>query len=253
MLAWMDEHGIDRSVLLALESPEASSYYITTNRVLDVAADHPHRFIPFCVLDPRMNITTGAAGFDARIADAVARGARGFGELKVGLPIDDDRMCTLYGLCAEYDLPVLFHMDHQRGTDEVGLPGFERVLREFPGVDFIAHAQGWWAHVSADVRGDELGGYPERPVKRGGRCGELLAEHDNCYADISAGSGWNALTRDPEYGQQFLENHHEKLLFATDYLYPDQEVPHLGVLETFAFTETMAENVLHDNLEELLR
>lgn len=253
MLSWMDERGIDRSVLLPLESPEASSYYITTNSVLDVAADHPDRFIPFCVLDPRMNITTGEAGFEARIADAVDRGARGFGELKVGLPIDHDRMCRLYELCEKYDLPVLFHMDHERGTDDVGLPGFESVLQEFPDVDFIGHAQGWWAHISADVRGDELGGYPERAVEPGGRCGELLAEYDNCYADISAGSGWNALTRDPEYGQRFLEDHHEKLLFATDYLYPDQAVPQLDVLETFAFTEEMAANLCHRNLEGLLR
>lgn len=251
MLDWMDEHGIDRSVLLPLESPEGSSYYVTTNSALNLAAEHPDRFVPFCCLDPRMNITNGDEGFADRVAEYVERGARGFGELKAGLPIDHERMRFLYELCDEHDLPVLFHMDRQRGTDEVGLPNYERVLREFPDVDFISHAPGWWAHVSADV--EAMGGYPDGPVEPGGRCDELLAEYDNCYADLSAGSGWNALTRDPEYGQEFLERHHEKLLFATDYLYPAQDVPQLEILETFAFTDEMAENVFHRNLEGLLR
>lgn len=254
MLAWMDENGIDRSVLLPLESPEASSYYITTNSVLDVADDHPDRFIPFCAMDPRMNVSGGRAAFAERIASYVDRGARGFGELKVGLPIDDERMRMLYELCEDHGLPVLFHMDAKRCTDEVGLPGFEAVLRDFPDVDFIGHAQGWWAHVSGGIsEATDLSGYPDDPVEPGGRCGELLATYDNCYADLSAGSGWNALTRDPAFGQGFLEEHHESLLFATDHLYPGQDVPQLDLLETFEFTEEMAENILHQNLEGILR
>ena len=86
-----------------------------------------------------------------------------------------------------------------------------------------------------------------------GRCDELLAEYDNCYADLSAGSGWNALTRDPDYGQRFLERHREKLLFATDYLYPDRAVPQLDLLDTFDFTNEMAEDILYRNLKGLLR
>lgn len=250
MLDWMDEHGIDRSVLLPLESPEAASYYITTNSVLDLAAEHPDRFLPFCALDPRMNIT-GERGFETRIATYVDRGARGFGELKVGLPIDHDRMRRLYDLCGQYDLPVLFHMDDQRGTDEVGLPGFERILQDFPEVDFVAHAPGWWAHISAGVEG--LGGYPDGPVEGHGRCDELLANYDNCYADLSAGSGWNALTRDPDYGQRFLERHHDKLLFGTDYLYPGQDVPQLDLLDRFDFTGEMAADIFRRTLEGLLR
>lgn len=254
MLEWMDASGIDRAVLLPLESPEATSYYVTTERVLDLAAEHPDRFVPYCSLDPRMNVTTGRAGFEARIAEYVDRGARGFGELKAGLPIDHDRMRRLYAICADHDLPVLFHTDDQRCTDDVGLPGFERVLRDFPDVDFVAHAQGWWAHVSAAVDGDtDLGGYPDGPVEPGGRCGELLAGYENCYADLSARSGWNALTRDPAFGQRFLERHREKLLFATDHLFPGQDVPQLDLLETFEVTDATAENLLHRNAERVLR
>jgi hypothetical protein len=62
-------------------------------------------------------------------------------------------------------------------------------------------------------------------VEPGGRCDELLGTYDNLYADISMGSGFNAITRDVEYSQGFLERHHEKLLFGTDYLYPGQNFP----------------------------
>jgi predicted TIM-barrel fold metal-dependent hydrolase len=251
LLSWMDDHGIDRAVLLPLESPEASSYYITTNTTLELAATHPDRFVPFCGLDPRMNIQTGRPGFADRITEYLDRGARGFGELKAGLPIDHDRMRMLYELCDDHDLPVLVHMDHKCGTDEIGLPGFERVLNEFPAVDFIAHAQGWWAHISADVPG--MDGYPEGPVEPGGRCDQLLDEYDNCYADISARSGWNALTRDPAFGQRFLERHHEKLLFGTDYLAPEQDVPQLRFRDIFDLTDEIARDVYHRNLDQLLR
>ncbi len=251
MLTWMDEHGIDRVVLLSLESPEASSYYITTNSVLNLAATHPERFIPFCGLDPRMAITSGETGYETRIREYVERGARGFGELKAGLPIDDERMQRLYELCAQFELPLLFHLDNRRCTDEVGLPGFEAMLQSYPEVDFIAHAPGWWAHISADA--DSLGGYPDGPVEPGGRCDELLTAYENCYADISAGSGWNALTRDPTFGQSFLERHEDKLLFGTDYLYPGQDVPQLDLLETFDLSEEMARKLLSTNLDDILR
>jgi predicted TIM-barrel fold metal-dependent hydrolase len=254
LLSWMDANRIDRSVLLPLESPEATSYYITSNDVLDTASSHPDRLIPFCVLDPRMNIQSGKEGFNQRVERYVERGARGFGELKVGLPIDHPRMEMLYDICDQHDLPVLLHMDHERGTDDVGLPKLAEVLEKFPDVDFICHAQAWWAHISADVDEDtDLGGYPTGPVSTPGRCGELLSTYDNCYADISAGSGWNALTRDVTVGQRFLQRHHEKLIFGTDYLSTEQDIPQLEIMDVFDLTDEMSRNVFHDNLMTVLR
>jgi predicted TIM-barrel fold metal-dependent hydrolase len=251
MVAWMDRRGIDKAVLLPLESPEATSHYVTTGDVLDIAEARSDRFVPFCTVDPRMSMVTGRDGFDQRIAEAVERGARGFGELKVGLNVNHERLRTLYSLCGDHDLPVLFHMDDRRCTDDVGLPNFETVLEDFPGVDFIAHAQGWWAHVSEDVT--QMTGYPEGPIVRGGRCGELLREYDNCYADISARSGWNALTRDLEFGQEFLERHDDKLLFGTDRIYAEQRLPQLSSFETFDLSRRQWKKICHDNVVELLR
>lgn len=250
LVAYMDEFGVDRSVLLPLESPEATGFYLTTDQVLDAAAQYPDRIVPFCSVDPRMIF--GEEGFRQVIGEYVDRGARGFGELKAGLPIDDERMQLLYEICAEEGLPILFHVDDACCTDEVGLPGLEQMLQSYPDVPFIMHAHGWWAHISADVRESDVGSYPTRPVEPGGRCDELLTTYDNLYADFSMGSGFNALTRDVDYGQTFLERHHEKLLFGSDYLYADQKVPHFAFFDEFDLHDDAWANICHRNIERLL-
>lgn len=250
LVEYMNEFGVNRSVLLPLESPEGTSHYLQTETVLEAADRHPDRVIPFCSVDPRMIFDE--EGFRDVIESYVSSGARGFGELKAGLPIDDDRMCLLYEICEEYDLPVLFHVDDVCCTDEIGLPNLERVVREYD-VDFIMHAHGWWAHISADVRQSDLGSYPSRPVEPGGRCAELLAEYDNLYADFSMGSGFNAITRDENYGQRFLETHQDSLLFGTDFLYPGQKFPQYGFFEQFDLDEQAWRNICHRNLDSILR
>ena len=42
---------------------------------------------------------------------------------------------------------------------------------------------------------------------RGGLTDRWLEEYPNVYGDLSAGSGWNALTRDPEFGPDFVRRH----------------------------------------------
>ena len=43
-----------------------------------------------------------------------------------------------------------------------------------------------------------------------------LADYPNMYADMSAGSGLGALTRDEEHYKGFMERHQDKLLFGSD-------------------------------------
>jgi predicted TIM-barrel fold metal-dependent hydrolase len=44
----------------------------------------------------------------------------------------------------------------------------------------------------------------------------LLSEYPNLYADLSAGSGYNALTRDEDFTAGFLERHPNQLLYGSD-------------------------------------
>jgi predicted TIM-barrel fold metal-dependent hydrolase len=44
----------------------------------------------------------------------------------------------------------------------------------------------------------------------------LFERYPNLYGDLSAGSGHNAVSRDPEFGYAFLESFQDRLLFGTD-------------------------------------
>lgn len=224
LVAVADAWGVERAVVLPLESPECESEYALSAQVWELTAQFPDRLIPFVGADPRQQ----------RVLDKIrhyhARGARGFGEHKCGLPIDDPRSMEVYRLCGELHLPVLFHMDPEINGDEVGLPGLTRALRELPETVFIAHGPGWWTAISA--ADDRTGGYPAGPVKPGGAADRLLSECPNLYADISAASGHNALTRDPEFTEGFLARHWQRLLLGTDYFWVDYEPPQLAWLRT---------------------
>jgi len=246
LVSWMDEQGIDRAVVQALDYPESYPVQAPSWWVLEQVESSSDRLIPFCSVDPR-TLVYGAEAVENLLEGYVDRGARGFGELKPGLPIDNRRLETIYELCAEYELPILCHLD------DVGLPGLEAVLGSYPAVDFIAHAHFWWAHVSADVTAADRDRYPERPVEPGGRVPELLEGYDNLYGDLSAGSGWNALTRDPEFGQGFLEDHHEQLVWGSDYIYPSQEIPQVTMFDRFDLETAAWATIRARNLAGLLR
>lgn len=252
MLRWMDEHGVEKVVLLPLESPESSSFYILTRDMLALAKAHPDRFISFCCVDPRMALNGGKAGIKGVIQRYVDQGAKGFGEIKVGLPIDDPRLQVLYEICDELRLCVLFHMDGIRCTDRAGLPGLEKMLRTYLNVNFVGHANGWWASISADMTDDQMNAYPKTPVVPGGAADRLLAEYPNMYADLSAGSGHNAIARDLPHGRLFLERHREKLFFATDYLMPGQEVPQFDLFASLDLAGDTWDLISHRNAQRML-
>ena len=49
-----------------------------------------------------------------------------------------------------------------------------------------------------------------------GRVVVLMEYYPYLYGDMSAGSGYNAITRDPEFGYWFLEKFQDRLFYATD-------------------------------------
>jgi hypothetical protein len=246
----LDRHGVDRAVILAEEQTE-KGFKVPSWWVLEQCERYPDRLIPFLAIEPRMR--PGRETVEDLIDLYLDGGARGFGELKVGLPVDHEKMRMVYEICEDRGVPILIHLDDHHAADEPGLPGLERMLRAYPDLDFIMHAHGWWAHVSADATLDEMGfGYQDGPVVRGGRCDALLAEYDNCYADFSP-SGFNAFLRDLEYAQEFLERHHDSLLFGTDAsYYPGQPIGHFGFFERFDLPASAWEDVRFRNFESLV-
>ncbi len=252
LLKWMDNHEIAQAVVLPLVSPESSSYPLTSDFVLAETEPHRDRLIPFCSVDPRTSYRGGSSGLVEMLKRYVDRGARGFGEHKPGVRIDDPRNMTIYAACGKLNLPVLFHLDEQRNVDAPGLPGLERALKEFPETNFIGHGPGWWASISGEIAQKDLGGYPEGKVVPGGAIDRLMEAYPNIYGDLSAGSGAGAISRDLEFGREFLARRADRLMFGTDFLAPGQDVPQLTLFRTLELPADVQATVFRDNARRLL-
>lgn len=253
LLGWMDAHKIAQAWVLSLVSPESWFYPVTTQWILEQTAPFRDRLIPFCGVDPRSINLGGFGGMLDILKRYVDAGARGFGEHKWGGPIDDSRNLELFSACAELKLPILFHLDGHRNLDKPGLPGLEKVLKEVPEGVFIAHAQGWWASISGDVKLVDFNRYPRTPVAPGGAIDRLMEKYPNLYGDLSAGSGANAIQRDLEFGREFILRRADRLLFGTDYLANEQAVPQFDLLDSLELPLDVQAKIFRDNARGLIR
>jgi predicted TIM-barrel fold metal-dependent hydrolase len=246
----MDEQGIDVAWLLSWEvskneaSPSPNfppgGSMISLADVLDVGRRAPDRFVLGYVPHPKRPDAVD------RLKAAVAiHGIRLAGEYKVRVLFDDPDAIRLYRACAELGLPVTIHLDYpiDHGRGDYPRPNWwyggsiealERAMIASPETVFIGHGPGFWAHISGDDLYDKEH-YPKGPVLAGGRVPELLDRYPTMYADLSAGSGFGAITRDEGFGRQFLVDFEDKLLFARDY-FDSRLMDHLKGLELPAET-----------------
>ncbi len=253
LLRWMDASDIAQAVVLPLVSPESSSYPLTTDFVLAQTRPHRDRLIPFCSVDPRTSYSGGLRGLVDMLKKYVDQGAKGFGEHKPGVHVDDPRNMTIYAACGELQLPLLFHLDNQRNLDAPGLPGLENALRQHPTTQFIGHGPGWWASISGSVTAADLARYPDGPVAPGGAIDALMDKYPNLHGDLSAGSGAQAIERDLEFGRAFLARRADRLMFGTDFLAPGQKVPQLALFRKLQLAADVEAKIFRDNARTLLR
>jgi uncharacterized protein len=150
----------------------------------------------------------------------VKAGAQGFGEMKFHVAADGPELRRMYALAADLGVPILIHfqeVDHfpNEGTWSTGFARtFESILKAYPKTTFIGHADAFWANVSADYHNEAA--YPTGPIKRGGVTDKWLSDYANLFGDMSANSGNNAMSRDPEFTADFLKRHQDKLFFGSD-------------------------------------
>ena len=221
LIAKMDAWGIDKTCVLALsETSEARYLESDTEDVLSACGHYPGRLIPFCLIDPRFGGNSPSVDFRYLLEEYAARGCKGIGEMLPKLDFDDPRGLNLYRQAAEFGMPILFDMmdspDSYGLRDGPGLPRLERALQECPETVFIGHGPTFWAEISADVPPGQRAGYPKGPVREGGAVPRLMRKYENLWADLSAGSGYNGISRDPSFGLAFLEEFQDKLMFGTD-------------------------------------
>jgi len=244
LVDWMNRVGIEVGVLLPLESPEGSWGYFLTEDAVAARDRFPDRLIAFVCVDPRY---PSAARLIRRAVEDW--GCRGFGEHVCGLAFDDERNLALYAVCDELGLPLDFEISADLCWDEVGLPRLERCLKEFPHIRWCGHGPGFWSAISGD---DPRGGYPPGPITPGGALDRLLSEYDNLFADISAGSGYNGLTRDPDFTVGFVERHWRRLLFGTDYLCHLDRPPILRWMRDLQVSTQVRDAIAFGNARQVL-
>ncbi len=220
LLDMYDRIGVEKAILLPNISPDRSYELNTNEEILEIVDRQPERFAFHCNIDPRMGLNNGETDFTYYLQHYKALGAKGVGEICANLYFDDPRTLALFRACEACDMPVTFHIGTADGDygliDDYGLPRLEKCLQMFPKLRFLGHSQRWWSHISGDVTPESYHGYPGGSVVPGGRVVELMRRYPNMCGDLSAGSGFNAVCRDPEFGYAFMEEFQDRLYFALD-------------------------------------
>jgi predicted TIM-barrel fold metal-dependent hydrolase len=152
-------------------------------------------------------------GATREIERYLQRGAVLIGEQKFGVDCDSPEMQRLYEVAGAHGVSVLMHWQFRRFN--YGFERFYRMLAKYPRVNFIGHAQTWWANVDRNHT-DQTVLYPKGPITAGGLTDRYLSDYANMYGDLSAQSGQNALTRDEGFARDFVARQQDKLLFGSD-------------------------------------
>ncbi|MDA0746666.1 MAG: amidohydrolase family protein [bacterium] len=154
-------------------------------------------------------------------------GVRVCGEWSYRLLLDDPRSIELFRRAGKLGAPVVLHMDVPYRPDQNGnmvyqniwygggMEPLERALQACPDTIFIGHAPGFWRFISGNAN-TAFESYPPGPVTPGGELHRLFDQYPNLYADLSAGSGINAIRRDVEHGREFILRLADRLLYGRD-------------------------------------
>lgn len=209
-IAHIEAIGAEKAVMLPIEGGDYDAGW-TTSEVVAAYEAYSHRVIPFCHVDVRRESAV------SELESWAASGKfKGYGEQKQHIPLNDPRLENVLAVCNSMAWPVTWHFQEGDNGYNQGICHLETLLKSFPKVKFIGHAQSWWANISAQVPDSEETLYPVGRVVAGGLADRLLSDYENMFADLSAGSGLGALTRDEEFAREFLDRHSRKLMFATD-------------------------------------
>lgn len=218
--------------------------------VLAMARQHPKEFLFGA------NEVTDLPEARAEIAKYLDLGAIIIGEQKFGVECDSAESQVLYKLAADYRVPILMHFQH--GTYNLGFERLHKMLEKFPNTTFIGHAQTFWANIDKN-HADQKVLYPKGKVTPGGLTDRYLADYPNMFADMSAGSGLNALTRDEDHTRGFLDRHQNKILYGSDCADPVGEGAKCQGAQTIAAIRKLAPNkaaerkILYENSKKLFR
>lgn len=262
LLAFYDEHQVDRGVLMPLLGPE---YYPPqpNEDILEAAARWPDRFIPFCNIHPYAMGYDPASPLEELFEQYKELGCKGVGEVTFNLPFFDPYLQNFFRAVEKSGLPMTFHLAHRLGGcygiyDQPGLPGLAETLARHPDLRMLGHSQTFWAEIGELEIVYDRARYPKGKVREGA-IPKLLRRFPNLYGDLSAGSGANALMRDEEFAVKFLDEFQDRLCFGLDVcLEPTEKNAQLvyfllRLRDEGKISETVFDKVTHGNAQKILK
>ncbi len=198
---------VDRPSTHAGKSNGLAAQISGVQAAADFAKTHPKEYLFFA------NEVADLPEAREQIEKYLRLGAHGIGEQKFGVNCDSIYIEQIAEMAQAFGVPVLMHFQHEMYN--LGIDRFHKVLEKYPKVNFIGHAQTWWANIDKN-HADQTVLYPTGNVTPGGITDRLLADYPNMFGDLSAGSGLNALIRDEAQTRGFLARHVDKLVFGSD-------------------------------------
>lgn len=220
VIARYDELGIEKGIIQPLIGPE--TYLPQSNEeILEICRRYPDRFVPFCNLDPRGIGNAADTDFGVWLRWYKEHGYKGVGEFMPNLPFMHPLVLNFFKQVEAIGFSLTFDISDRIGGnyglyDDPGLPQLENCLRRFPKLNIFGHGPAFWAEIGQLETPADRGGYPKYPIKAEGVVPKLFRRYANMWGDLSAGSGYNALARDPEYAAAFLTEFQDRLMFGTD-------------------------------------
>ena len=266
-----DEMGIDKAVLLPVVNPEI---YVpqAVDEVLEIAAAHPDRFIPYCNLDPRAMTNAPNAPLYKILDYYKNKGCKGIGEVMPNLEIMDPKVQNLFAAAEMVDMPIVFDgsvvKDGDFGLyDDPGLPQLEMTLQRFPKLNIFGHGPTFWAELFKLETPAERGyiftwrGDGDQVGKYGSGCTEegvvpkLLRRYENLSCDLSDGTPLKVLSRDLEFTGKFLAEFQDRCYFGTDLCNKTVHYPHVEffkkLLADGIITQEIYDKIMYKNAMKL--
>ena len=131
--------GAEKAVMLPIEDGDDEFGWMTED-IVKAHRDYPDTIIPFCHVD--VTREDAVTELEKRAASGIFKG---YGEQKQHLRLDDPRLEKALAVCNELNWPVTWHFQEgERGYNQ-GIEHLEVLLKKFPNIKFIGHAQSWWS------------------------------------------------------------------------------------------------------------
>ena len=261
MLDVFERKNVARGVILPEVHYESNAFGEVQNveDVAEICKQYPDKFYFFMNLCPHSFYKNPEADYSPLIEYYLAMGAKGVGEMCENMTFYEPLMDNMLMYINKYKLPFIFHMTHKELgdygiRDDENLSGLERALQKWKDITFIGHSGDFWVEISGD---DLHTGYPSgQPVVPGGRVVELMRKYPNLHGDLSAGSGFIAISRDRKFGAEFLTEFQDRLYFGQDWCSIKNNMMHSEyldeLLESGEISQEVYDKVCWKNAVKLL-